>query len=194
MNEKQSIAEENKSQKPKKNSPLLWGLLFGIVFGFLLQKGGVTKYDVIVGQLLLEDFTVLKVILTAVIVGMIGIHAMKSFGWVQLHPKSGSFGMNVFGGLIFGVGFAVLGYCPGTVAGAVGNGYLDALVGGVIGILLGAGIFANIYPRLRKGVLKKGFWGDVTFPKLFRVNDWVIVVPFVILLSAVLWFIESRGF
>ena len=59
-----------------KRTQLFWGFLFGIIFGFLLQKGGVTKYDVIIGQLLLTDFTVLKIMLTAVITGMIGIYFM----------------------------------------------------------------------------------------------------------------------
>lgn len=118
--------------KPKKDIPqLLWGLAFGIAFGFLLQKGGVTKYDIIAGQLLLKDFTVVKVMLSAILTGMVGIYFMKSRGWVELYPKSGSLGMNVIGGLIFGAGFAILGYCPGTIAGAIGNGYLDALVGGL---------------------------------------------------------------
>ena len=99
-------------------------MVFGILFGFLLQKGGATKHDVIVGQLLLTDFTVLKIMLSAVLTGMIGIYLMKTLGWVELSPKSGSMGSNIIGGLIFGVGFAVLGYCPGTIAGAIGNGYL----------------------------------------------------------------------
>ena len=106
----------------KKYGKLIWGLVFGIIFGFLLQKGGATKYDVIIGQLLLTDFTVLKIMLSASLTGMIGVYLMKSLGWVQLYPKSGSVGINVIGGLIFGVGFAVLGYCPGTIAGAIGNG------------------------------------------------------------------------
>ena len=129
--------EQINSPKTDK-SPLVWGLAFGIVFGFLLQKGGATKYDVIVGQLLLTDFTVLKIMLSAVVTGMIGIHFMKNLGWVELYPKSGSVGKNIFGGLIFGVGFALLGYCPGTIAGAVGNGYLDGIIGGLAGILIGA--------------------------------------------------------
>ena len=135
-------------------SQLIWGFVFGIVFGFLLQKGGVTKYDVIIGQLLLEDFTVIKIMLSAVVTGMIGIHLMKSLGWIELNPKSGSWGKNAIGGLIFGLGFALLGYCPGTIAGAIGNGYLDALVGGLTGILLGSGLLAAAYPRLRSGILK----------------------------------------
>lgn len=56
-----------------KGLQIVLGLLFGIVFGFLLQKGGVTSYNVIIAQLLLTDFTVMKVMLSAVIVGMIGL-------------------------------------------------------------------------------------------------------------------------
>lgn len=172
---------------------LLWGLGFGIVFGFLLQKGGATKYDVIVGQLLLTDFTVLKIMLSAVLTGMTGIYAMKSLGWVQTNPKSGSAGMNIIGGLIFGVGFAVLGYCPGTIAGAIGNGYLDAAVGGLAGILIGAGLFAALYPRLSQGILKKGNFGDLTLPQLFKVKDWVVVVPAAVLIFLVLYLLEQAG-
>ena len=174
-------------------SPLAWGLAFGIVFGFLLQKGGVTHYDVILGQLLLTDFTVVKIILTAILTGMIGIYAMKHLGWVDLHVKSGSWGMNGIGGLIFGVGFALLGYCPGTIAGAIGNGSLDALVGGLAGIWIGSGLFAALYPKLRSGILKMGDFGDMTLPKLFKVNDWVVVIPAAILIGLLLFWIEMAG-
>ena len=47
----------------KKGLQLFLELIMGIVFGFLLQKGGVTNYDVILGQLLLTDFTVVKIML-----------------------------------------------------------------------------------------------------------------------------------
>lgn len=53
------------------NLQLSIGLLTGILFGFLLQKGGVTRYDVIIGQLLLTDFTVVKIMLSAVVTGML---------------------------------------------------------------------------------------------------------------------------
>jgi hypothetical protein len=184
-------AAENKSKKD--NSPLIWGLVFGILFGFLLQKGGATTYDVIIGQLLLSDFTVLKIMLSAVLTGMIGIYLMKTLGWVELNPKSGSMGSNITGGLIFGVGFGVLGYCPGTIAGAIGNGYLDALVGGFSGILIGTGIFAALYPRLKGGILKKGDFGNMTLPQLFNVNEWVVVVPVAVLIFLLLIWLERVG-
>jgi hypothetical protein len=174
-------------------SQLVWGFVFGIVFGFLLQKGGVTKYDVIIGQLLLEDFTVIKIMLSAVVTGMIGIHLMKSLGWIELKPKSGSWGKNAIGGLIFGLGFALLGYCPGTIAGAIGNGYLDALVGGLTGILLGSGLLAAAYPRLRSGILNKGDFGNLTLPRLLKVNDWIVIAPLSGLLILLLYLMERAG-
>jgi len=177
----------------KKSKELLWGFVFGILFGFLLHKGGVTSYDVIVGQLLLTDFTVIKIILTAVITGMLGIHLMRRLGWLQFSVKPGSWGKNAVGGLIFGVGFALLGYCPGTIAGAIGSGQLDALISGLAGIILGSWLFALVYPRVRTGILMKGDFGDLTLPKLFKVNEWVVIIPFAALLSLVLYLIERAG-
>ena len=135
-----------------------------------------------------------KIRLSAVVTGMIGIYFMKSLGWIKLSLKSGSAGMNVIGALIFGVGFAVLGYCPGTIAGAIGNGYLDAIVGGLAGIILGTSIFAVMYPKLKAGILKKGYFGDITIPRLLKVSDWVVVVPAVGLIVLLLFWIEKAGF
>jgi len=179
--------------RANKRLQLALGLLMGIVFGFLLQRGGATEYDVIIGQLLLTDFTVVKIMLSAVVTGMVGVYAMRSLGWVQLHPKPGSVGMSVVGGLIFGVAFAVLGYCPGTAAGAVGQGRMDALVGGVVGMLVGSGLFAALYPRLQKPVLLKGDFGQVTLPEVLRVNAWVVVIPTAIVLTGVLVALELAG-
>ena len=177
----------------RKGVQLTLGLIVGVVFGFLLQKGGVTEYDVILGQLLLVDFTVVKIMLSAVITGTIGVHLLISLNMAQLHPKPGSVGASVIGGLIFGVGFAILGYCPGTVGGAVGHGYLDALFGGVVGILIGTGLFAALYPRLEAGVLHKGDFGELTVPQVLKVNPWAVVIPAVFVLAGFLFVLEKAG-
>jgi hypothetical protein len=150
---------------------LVLGLVMGGTFGFLLQKGQVTQYDVILGQLLLRDFTVLKVMLTAIIVGMFGIHAMRRMGWAELHPKPGSLGGTVVGGLFFGAGMAILGFCPGTTLGAIGQGSLDALLGGVPGMLLGGALYAIAYPTLSSKVSTLGDFGVKTIPELLRMNQ-----------------------
>lgn len=176
-----------------KRSGLLWGLLFGMVFGFLLHKGGATNSDVIVGQLLLTDFTVLKIMLSAVVVGAVGIHLLQGWGRVVLSPKGGSWGKNAVGGLIFGVGFAVLGYCPGTIAGAIGAGRLDALAGGLPGILLGSWLFAVAYPRARDGLLRKGVFRKVTLPELLGLPRWGVIGLLTVLLTGLLYLVEQAG-
>ena len=117
----------------------------------------------------------------------------RGLGWVRLHPKPGSVGTSVVGGLIFGVAFAVLGLCPGTLAAAVGQGSLDALVAGVPGILLGSWLFATFYPKLQKPVLTKVEFGNGTLPEALKVNAWVVVLPAVVVIVAALVAIEAAG-
>lgn len=143
------------------------GVLFGLVFGFLLQKGGVGKFNVLVGQLLLQDFTVAKVMLTAIVVGMIGIFTLQHFGKVKLHLKPTRIGANVIGGLLFGAGFALLGYCPGTAAAALGQGSWDALFG-MAGLVAGSWIFAELSGWSKRTVEKWGDLGKVLLPDLLH--------------------------
>ncbi len=93
-----------KNLHSRKKVQYFLGLLIGFFFGFLLQKGGVCNYEIIMGQLLLRDFTVMKIILTTIVTGMLGVYAMREVGWVELHKKAGSLGTSVPGPLIFGVG------------------------------------------------------------------------------------------
>jgi hypothetical protein len=170
---------------------LILGLFMGICFGFLLQRGGVTQYEVIMGQLLLRDWTVVKVMLTAVVTGMVGIYALRIPGLVRLHKKSGSVGSTVIGGLIFGVGFALLGYCPGTLAGAAGQGSMDALFGGALGMLAGTAVYAALYERLERKILHVGEFGRLTLPQLFNVKPWPVIAVLggsIVLLLVVLEF------
>lgn len=178
----------------RKGLQYLLGLMFGFCFGFLLQKGRVCYYEVILRQLLLEDFTVLKVMLSAAVTGMIGVYAMRGAGWVKLHKKSGSLGTSIPGPLIFGIGFAALGYCPGTSIGAIGHGALDAFIGGLIGIILGAGLYAAAYPTLKKRVLNVGSFGDKTLIDVVHArNPWTVVVPVAVVLIGAMMLLEKMG-
>jgi uncharacterized protein len=171
---------------------LILGLITGIVFGFFLEKGGVTSYTVILNQLLLVDFTVVKVMLSAVLVGMIGVYAMKGAGIVCLHCRSGSVGATVVGGLIFGAGFALLGYCPGTAAGAAGTGALDAVFG-MIGIVLGAAVFARLYPVLNEKILTRGAFPADTIPELLGIRPGIVVVIVAVLIIGILSGLSMLG-
>lgn len=151
---------------------LLLGLVTGLIFGFLLQKGAVTKYPVIVGQFLLRDFTVMKVMLTAVVVGGIGVYALNAAGLATLHVKPAQLVAVAVGGLVFGVGMALLGYCPGTGVGAAAEGKKDAIVG-LLGMMAGALIFAELYTPLNESLVKRCDLGPVTLPQLTGAPAWV---------------------
>lgn len=153
---------------------LALGLLTGIVFGILLQKGRVAKFHVIVGQFLFRDWTVVKVMGTAVVVGAVGIYALLPTEAVSLHIKPLVWLGVVTGGICFGIGMAIFGYCPGTSVAASGEGRRDAMVG-VLGMLLGAGLYVVFYPQL-SGVLKT--WGDagkITLPEWTGTSPWLWV-------------------
>jgi hypothetical protein len=176
-----------------RHSQVVLGLVTGICFGFLLQKGGVTDYGVIEGQLLLVDFTVLKVMLSAVMVGMPAFAILRQYGYANSHAAHGTLGANVIGGLVFGAGFALLGYCPGTVAGAVGTGAADALIGGMAGMLIGAGLFAELYPALKSRVLAWGKFPAVTVPEFLHLHLWVVIVLLEACMTGFLIFLELYG-
>ena len=157
---------------------LAQGLVIGLLFGFFLQKGGVIKYDVIMAQLRLTDFTVLKVMLTAVAVSMLGVSYLYPRDMVPVKTKEGSIKNAVFGGLIFGVGFGLLGYCPGTIAGAIGNGYMDAATGGFIGIVLGTVVYALAYKTLKDtGVLTTDRYSGVSLFHKVKENPFKVTLP-----------------
>lgn len=157
---------------------LLLGLISGILFGFLLQKGRVAKFRVIVGQFLLKDWTVVRVMLTAVAVGAVGVWAMLALGLVKLHIQSAAFGGVVIGGLLFGVGMAVFGYCPGTSVAACGEGRRDAMVG-VLGMLVGAFAYVVGFPALQGLIKGFGDWGKVTVADVTGLSPWLFVAAIV---------------
>jgi hypothetical protein len=171
---------------------LALGLVTGILFGILLQKARVIRYDKQLGALRLMDMTIVKFMLSTIAVGMVGVYLLKDLGLAELHFKSTVLGGNILGGIIFGAGWGILGYCPGTSAGAVGEGRWDALWG-IAGMVTGAAVYAEAYPVISRTVLTWGDLGPVDIPGVLGVNHWLVIGLFiiaVILLS--LWF-EKKG-
>lgn len=175
--------------KPDSPKQLLLGLVFGVAFGFLLQKGGVAKFEVLIGALLLTDFTVMKIMLTAIVVGMIGIFSMHALCLVKLHVKPTRYASNILGGLLFGAGFALIGYCPGTGAAALGQGNYDAIAG-VLGLIVGSHLYAESSGALQGNVLAWGGRGTIMLSDLVHMRLGMFLAGFVPLLVAALWAIE----
>lgn len=171
---------------------LLLGLITGIAFGILLQKGRVAKFRVIVGQFLLKDWTVVKIMLTAVAVGAVGVWAMVALGWTSLHIKPAAFAPVIIGGVLFGIGMAVFGYCPGTSVAACGEGRRDAMVG-VVGMLVGAFAYVTAFPALQALTRTWGDWGKVTLPQVTGASPWIYIAALVVITVLVRVFAERRA-
>jgi uncharacterized membrane protein YedE/YeeE len=122
-------------------------MIWGFIFGGFLQYARLNRFDTIAGMAVLRDFTVAKTISFTIGLGLLLMQAEIHFGWADYHIKPLILTGVVVGGLLFGVGMAILGYCPGTIAISLGQGNLDALVG-IIGGLCGSLLFAVVYPDL----------------------------------------------
>ncbi|SHJ82851.1 hypothetical protein SAMN02745165_03283 [Malonomonas rubra DSM 5091] len=171
---------------------LIYGLLTGIAFGFLLQKGRVLRYDKQLGALLFKDMTIIKFMLSSVLVGMVGVYLLVDLELAKLSLKATVLGGNIVGGLIFGIGWGLLGYCPGTSAGALAEGRWDALWG-IFGMLAGAALFAETFPFMKKTVLTWGDFGKISLPGVLGVNHWIIIIIAILGGLALFRFFEKKG-
>lgn len=168
---------------------VLQAIVFGLIFGFLLQKGGVAKYHVLVGVLLFQDFTVVKVMASAIVVGMIGLFALNRAGKIEFKLKPTRYGPIIIGGLIFGAGFGFSGYCPGTAAAALGQMNWDALfvIGGLVA---GSYVFAEASDWLSRTVEKWGDRGKIILPDLLQVRRSSFLIAFSLVLVVGLLVLE----
>jgi uncharacterized membrane protein YedE/YeeE len=173
---------------------LALGLVTGIVFGFLLQKGRVAKFEVIVGQFLFKDFTVAKMMGAAVVVGAVGVYALVTADMTSLHIRPALWAGVLLGAVCFGIGMAVFGYCPGTSVAACGEGRRDAMVG-VLGMFAGAALYVALYEQITPHTKSLGDWGKITLPDVTGTSPWLWVTLLVAGGAAALFFdlVMRRG-
>jgi uncharacterized membrane protein YedE/YeeE len=164
---------------------LVLGLLTGIAFGFLLQKGRVAKYQTILGQLLLKDWTTFKIMITAILIGAMGVYFLIERGAASLDIWPFQPAAMLVGAMLFGSGLAVLGYCPGTGMAGAGEGSRDAMVG-VLGMITGAGVLVTGYNVFEPIALALGDWGKVTVPALLGSSPWTVIAGLALIIAAML--------
>lgn len=162
---------------------------FGFLFGLLLQRGRVANYDTIVNQFLLKDFTVLKVMFTAIIVGGIGVLVLHAMGHANYHIKPANMLGVTLGAAIFGVGMVTYGYCPGTGVAAVGTGSLHALVG-FLGMLVGGIVYAMSFEWVSAKILSVAALGKVRLPDVTGIADWVWFVILIAIAAVIFPLLE----
>lgn len=170
----------------------LLGLITGILFGFLLQKGRVLRFEKQVGALLFKDMTIVKFMLSAVFVGMVGILILSDMGIITLSHKPMNVGAVVLGGALFGMGWAVMGFCPGTSIGALGEGRWHAAFA-VLGMIAGAALYAELYPFFSETVLAWKDFGKIGLSEAFGISPWLIVPLFGGGVVALFFWFEKKG-
>jgi uncharacterized protein len=173
---------------------IVFPLLFGILFGFALNKAGLTRYAKIVNQFRLTDMTVLKFMMTALVVTMLGVYPLKELGIITFPsiPETYIVG-NLVGGLIFGIGMAVAGFCPGTQIAGAGEGKVDYIVPGTLGFLVGAVLFGLTYNSVMPKIKSILNLGSTTIPDLWHINPYLAILVFTIMALALFYAIDRLG-
>ena len=129
-------------------SDVVLAVIAGIVFGFLLRKATLSRFDTMVGQLLIKDFTLLKVVLTLSLTAALLIFFQDLIATrPQLLVSSTPLWMSLVGGGLFGVGLAITGYGPETAPAAIGEGKKEGITA-ILGFVLGTNLYAYFYPYL----------------------------------------------
>ena len=155
-------------------------VVFGLFFGLSLERGGLGDPHKLTGVFYLRDFTVPKFMFTTIVVACTGLYLLSDLHLLDMDRVwivPTFFWPQLVGGALFGVGYVISGYCPGTAVVGFASGRLDALVT-IFGIGAGSLLFAILFPYL-EGFYLSSNMGAATLPGLAGVNHWVVIVPLV---------------
>ncbi len=171
---------------------LLLAVILGIFFGLFLERGGLGNPHKLTGVFYLTDFTVPKVMFTAILVAASGLYLLSDLKLLDMSRVwivPTFFWPQIAGGALFGIGFVFSGYCPGTAVAGFASGRLDALVT-MVGIGAGSLVFAILYPHIEGFYLSSAMEG-ITLPRLLNVNHWFVIV-FLIVFAAAMFYVMER--
>lgn len=167
---------------------LFIGFIIGCVFGAILFLGGASSYRRIIGTLLLKDMWIMKLMMTAMGVGTLGIYLLDLGNLANLSIKPAYIWGVAIGGAIFGIGWALSGYCPGTCVVGSSEGKTDAIFT-LIGALVGAFLFSLAYPAIETNLLAPANLGSISLVDLLGVEGIWIAIPFSALLIYLAFFV-----
>lgn len=167
---------------------VIFGLVTGFLFGYILSRTGITRYSRVMGMLLLKDFKILKFMLTAVVSSMLLFYLFGDLGMLKVIPKTLDWG-KVAGGLIFGIGMGILGYCPGTMAARIGEGKKDSILA-LFGMSFGIFLYASTIKPLKQFLLTGEINGDLSL--LSGLNHWFFIIPAALLFSFIIYIINKK--
>ena len=169
----------------------LAAFVIGLLFGLALERSGFGSSRRLAGVFYLEDMAVVKVMFTALVTAMLGLAYLLTFGWISadaLYFMPTVYGAQLVGGLLFGVGFVMGGWCPGTSAVGIASGKLDALTffgGALMGSILFNEVFSLIKPLYT--------WGEAGVIFIYQslgLSLGAFALLFTLLAVACFWIVE----
>lgn len=170
---------------------LLYGLLVGVGMGALIQRARASSPGMIASNLRLENLAVIKFMAIAIAVGAVASYALA--GLIPMHFSiKPTYVLGVLaGGLVFGLGFALAGYCPGTCVVGAAEGRKDALVT-LIGGLVGALAFTLAYPFIERRLIAPLNYGKITLADLTHLPPLGLAIGLAIVLAAFAWWTPTQ--
>ncbi len=156
--------------------------LLGVGFGFVLERAGFGNAKTLAGQWYGYNFAVLRVMFTAIVVAMVGLFGLYYLGLVdlgQIYINETFLWPQLVGGLIFGAGFVIGQYCPGTAVVACATGKIDAMIY-MLGFVLGLVAFFFAFPKLESFYMSSSK-GRVLLPDALHVSTGLIVLGVVVM-------------
>jgi hypothetical protein len=164
---------------------LALAVLLGLGFGFCLERAGFGSARKLTAVFYLFDMSVVKVMFTAIVTAMVGLFAFSAIGLLDLsglYLEPTSYAAQLIGGLVFGAGFIVGGYCPGTSIAAMATGKKDGAAF-ALGMLAGVMAYAEFTPGLDAWI-KATSQGELTLPALTGIGMGWWALAFVAFLLA----------
>jgi uncharacterized protein len=166
-------------------------LAMGFAFGWLLQRGRLTDSNVIEGQFRLTDFTMVKVMLTAIVVGGLGVLFLIDAGDAKYYIKEADLLAVALGAALFGVSLVIWGYCPGTGLASAATGSVHGLIGD-LGAVAGAIAYASTFDWVKAHILPVAAYGKTRIPDLTGVPDLVWFLALAVAALALFYWVERR--
>ena len=169
---------------------IFFAITMGFAFGFILERTGFTRAQMIADTFYFKNIAVPKIMGVTVITATTWFILFAWMGWIDLHalftPKTYVWPYLV-GGLLFGLGMVMAGYCPGTAVAGLGTGKSDALVF-LLGLFAGAFIYFLLYPFV-KDFASSGDLGVLKLHDLFGGNEYTSYILTIALETGIILFL-----
>jgi hypothetical protein len=168
-------------------------ILIGVAMGFFIQRVRASSPGMIAKNLRLENISVIKFMALTIAVGMVVVYGLSLVIPQLLHfdVKPAYVVGVLLGGLVFGVGFALGGYCPGTCVVGIGEGRKDAIVA-ILGGVVGALAFTLVYTTMIEPIVSIANLGKITLADVLHLPSIVVALAVGAIFVAVIKFLPTQ--